>query len=104
MAAPLSLHNDGAAGVLTIGWDDDHEQRLDNVYLRSQCRCAECKSTVLRTGRALPVDPQTRITGIRPVGSYAVQLVFSDGHERGIFPWAYLRELGEPARAALSFD
>ncbi|MNN61889.1 hypothetical protein D3C81_1771500 [compost metagenome] len=25
---------------------------------------------------------------------YGVQLVFSDGHERGIYPWAYLRELG----------
>jgi DUF971 family protein len=41
---------------------------------------------------------------MRPVGSYAVQLVFSDGHERGIFPWVYLRELGQPARDALSFD
>ena len=31
---------------------------------------------------------------VRAVGNYALQLVFSDGHERGIFPWGYLRELG----------
>lgn len=93
MPSPLTLHNDRAAGVLTIGWDDDREQRLDNTYLRSQCRCAECKSIRLRTGSALPIAPQTRIIDIRAVGSYAVQLIFSDGHERGIFPWEYLQGL-----------
>lgn len=101
MSAPLSLRNDGATGILTIGWDDQREQHLDNTYLRSQCRCAECLSIRLRTGSALPVAPDTRITEIRPVGSYAVQLVFSDGHARGIYPWAYLLELGQEQLAAI---
>ncbi|HYQ49053.1 MAG TPA: DUF971 domain-containing protein, partial [Pseudomonas sp.] len=34
-----------------------------------------------------------RIERVEPQG-YGVQLVFSDGHERGIYPWPYLRELG----------
>jgi len=35
-----------------------------------------------------------KITRIDPVGNYAVKLVFSDGHDTGIFSWSYLRKLG----------
>ncbi|MEN0000998.1 MAG: gamma-butyrobetaine hydroxylase-like domain-containing protein, partial [Pseudomonadota bacterium] len=35
------------------------------------------------------------ISAMRPVGNYAVRIVFSDGHESGIFSWRYLRELDE---------
>jgi DUF971 family protein len=38
--------------------------------------------------------PEVVITEIRMVGQYAAQFVFSDGHERGIFPWAFLKALG----------
>ena len=34
------------------------------------------------------------ITGAVPTGNYAVRLVFSDGHETGIFTWDYLHQLG----------
>ncbi len=34
------------------------------------------------------------ITRIDPVGNYAVKLVFSDGHDTGIYSWSYLRKLG----------
>ena len=34
------------------------------------------------------------VSAIEPVGHYAIKPVFSDGHESGIFTWAYLRELG----------
>ena len=37
-----------------------------------------------------------RIIAVEPVG-YGVQLVFSDGHARGIYPWAYLAELAATA-------
>jgi DUF971 family protein len=35
------------------------------------------------------------IAAVDPVGNYAVRLTFSDGHNTGIFSWAYLRRLGE---------
>jgi DUF971 family protein len=35
------------------------------------------------------------VKGIEPVGSYAVQLTFSDGHDTGLYSWDYLHELGE---------
>jgi DUF971 family protein len=32
---------------------------------------------------------------LEPVGNYAVRIVFDDGHDTGLYVWAYLRELGE---------
>jgi DUF971 family protein len=40
------------------------------------------------------------IREIRAVGNYAVNLAFSDGHDRGIYPWRLLRELGELVAAS----
>jgi prepilin-type processing-associated H-X9-DG protein len=34
------------------------------------------------------------ITTIEPIGGYAVNIAFSDGHARGIYPWVLLKELG----------
>jgi DUF971 family protein len=35
-----------------------------------------------------------QITAVEPVGNYAVRLVFDDGHDTGLYTWAYLHELG----------
>ena len=34
-----------------------------------------------------------RITDVQAVGNYGLNLAFSDGQDRGIYPWAYLRQL-----------
>lgn len=90
---PRELTNDLAMGVLTICWEDDAVQKLGNRFLREQCRCATCRT--MRDQRNEPViaADSLRITEIIPVGTYAVQLIFSDGHVRGIFPWMFLRRL-----------
>lgn len=44
-------------------------------------------------GTPSSVGADVRLVDARPVGHYAVQLVFNDGHERGIYPWTYLDEL-----------
>lgn len=93
MPYPQALHSDTATGILEIVWDDTHRQRLDIALLRRQCPCADCKS--LRRQEinvAAPWRP-SGIAEIRPVGAYAAQIIFSDGHDRGIFPWIYLRSL-----------
>jgi DUF971 family protein len=89
MTYPASLSN--AAGVLGIVWTDGTRQHLANARLRRHCRCADCKALRLQTGAALDVASQTTITEIRMVGHYAAQLIFSDGHERGIYPWVFLK-------------
>jgi len=43
---------------------------------------------VLQTGKQ-----NVAITAIKPVGNYALQLVFDDGHDTGLYSWTYLHEL-----------
>lgn len=94
---PREIVNNRQGRVLDIVWDDGTEQQLPHATLRAQCKCTVCQSNRLLAG-ALQVAPGThaadvRIDDIRQIGIYGVQLVFSDGHERGIYPWPYLREL-----------
>jgi DUF971 family protein len=91
---PSSISNDAGTGILEIRWPDGLLQKLESALLRRSCRCAACEAARRKDGK-IAATPQIRITGVVPVGSYAVQLVFSDGHLRGIFPWAYLRDLSE---------
>jgi len=96
-AAPLSLAL--APHALTLHWSDG-ESALSAAVLRARCRCAPCQSARLRGEPASTAVPPTLVDAL-PVGHYAIQLHFSDGHDRGIYPWAYLRELsGEVAAGA----
>jgi DUF971 family protein len=46
-------------------------------------------------GAKLQVDKQdVNIRELRPVGQYAVKIVFDDGHDSGLYDWRYLYELG----------
>jgi DUF971 family protein len=77
---------------LRLQWPDGVAE-LDAVTLRAACRCADCRAAA-RGGRDIGTDAAPpRLTGAAPVGLYALQLQFSDGHERGIYPWSLLREL-----------
>lgn len=76
---------------LAITWEDG-DSSVEAATLRRACRCASCQSARQR-GTPAEVDGGIQLVDARPVGHYAVQLVFSDGHERGIYPWAYLAEL-----------
>jgi DUF971 family protein len=79
------------AGGLKVVWDDV-QVRLTTRQLRSQCRCAACKQLAHQGAPVVP-SPDLQLTNASPVGSYGLQLHFSDGHDRGIYPWSYLREL-----------
>jgi len=77
---------------LRVRWPDG-EVTVAAATLRAACRCAGCVAA--RRLGTLPIDIDgIRLTGVAPVGRYAVVLSFSDGHERGIYPWDMLREIG----------
>ena len=96
-AAPSSLAL--APHALTLHWSDG-ESSVSAATLRARCRCAPCQSARLR-GEPVGADATLTLADALPIGHYAVQLRFSDGHDRGIYPWAYLRELsGEVAAGA----
>jgi DUF971 family protein len=87
---PRSLQLDGAA--LRVEWAGAAAHILPAALLRRHCRCAQCRR-IVRDGGLPQAAEGLRLLDASAVGSYAVQLHFSDGHERGIYPWAYLREL-----------
>lgn len=79
---------------LEIAFDDQRQFRLSCEYLRVYSPSAEVRGhgpgqEVLQVGKK-NVD----ITAIEPVGTYAVKLVFSDGHDTGIYSWDYFYDLG----------
>jgi len=87
----VAIENHASSGVLEIEWSDGTRQPLTHAMLRLRCQCADCK-TAPPSHEAMDADP-LRLIDIRPVGTYGVQLIFNDGHERGIYPWAYLHGL-----------
>jgi DUF971 family protein len=91
---PRLLRLNECAAALEIEWPDGTMNALAYTLLRARCLCSHCRS-LRQSGQ--PVDPaeDTRVTEALPCGANAVQLVFSDGHARGIFPFMYLRELAE---------
>lgn len=100
MPAPQALRHHTRTGVLEIVWDEHTSQHLHSAQLRRLCQCGDCKSLRQQTGAAPAIPDRTSITDIRPVGTYAIQIIFSDGHERGIFPWTYLKNLDERKKEA----
>ena len=91
---PESLTVHTLSRVLELRWPDGAHFRLPFELLRVYSPSAEVQGhgpgqEVPQTGKR-----EVEITALAPVGNYAVQPRFSDGHESGIFTWGYLHELG----------
>jgi DUF971 family protein len=92
--APTEIKLHQKSRVLEIAFADGKRFELPYELLRVYSPSAEVRGhgpgqEVLQVGKK-DID----ITQIEPVGSYAVQLVFSDGHDSGLFSWDYLYSLG----------
>ena len=79
-------------GAIRILWPGGPEVTVPAARMRDACPCAGCIEE--GTGRKI-LDPATLPADIRPlhiapVGSYAVQFRWSDGHSTGIYSWATL--------------
>ena len=79
--------------VLYLSYDNGEEYSLPFEFLRVHSPSAEVRGhgpgqEVLQYGKE-----DVMITGMEPVGNYAIRLVFSDGHDSGIYAWTYLYEL-----------
>ncbi len=80
--------------VLEIAFEDGKRFRLSCEFLRVLSPSAEVRGhgagqEVLQTGKK-----DVNIVAVEPVGNYAVKLVFSDGHDTGLYSWDYLYTLG----------
>ncbi len=88
----IKLHQQSR--VMEVAFNDDTRFTMPFEYLRVFSPSAEVRGhgpgqEVLQVGKK-----NIEIKNIEPVGQYAVVLVFSDGHDSGIYSWDYLYDLG----------
>jgi DUF971 family protein len=92
-ALPETIENHAAQGLLALRWPGGKTVTLTHAQLRAACPCSECRAR-RRAGELVEADEQVRLAAIDPVGVYALNLAFTDGHRRGIYPFQMLAELG----------
>ncbi|MEX1073725.1 MAG: DUF971 domain-containing protein [Burkholderiales bacterium] len=94
MPTPTEIRLHQKSRVLEVAFDDGRSFRLSYEYLRVFSPSAEVRGhgpgqEVLQVGKR-----DVEIRHVEPVGSYAIQPTFSDGHATGIYSWDYLYQLG----------
>ncbi len=94
MIEPTQIIEESDSEV-SIRWSDDSETRYSAPQLRRACPCATCVNEwtgekILDEGK---IGDDLTFSTISIVGRYALNFIFSDGHDTGIFSFKYLREL-----------
>ncbi len=90
---PTAINLHRKSRELELSYADGQSYRLPCEYLRVYSPSAEVRGhgpgqEVLQTGKL-----KVGISDIKPVGHYALQLVFDDGHDTGLYAWDYLYDL-----------
>ncbi|HUU85521.1 MAG TPA: DUF971 domain-containing protein [Phycisphaerae bacterium] len=99
---PTDIKLKRAEQKLILQWPGGHRSELDAATLRQNCPCAGCRTErEKRSKTLLPVldvvpGEDISLTGAELTGGYAIKLIWSDGHDTGIFDYRYLRSL-DPA-------
>ncbi len=93
-ASPVEIKLHTVSKKLEISFDDGASFQLPAEYLRVYSPSAEVRghgvgNEVLQVGKK-----NVAITALEPVGHYALKITFDDGHDSGLYSWAYLYELG----------
>lgn len=92
---PTEIRLRKSAGVLAVTFDSGEKFELPFEYLRVFSPSAEVSGhgpgqEILQIGKE-----HVKIIGVEPVGSYAVRLIFDDGHDTGLYSWPVLHDLGQ---------
>ena len=91
--SPTEIHLRRRSGLLELAYADGSSFALGAEFLRVHSPSADVRGhgkgqSVLQTGKR-----NVGLLSIEPVGYYALKLVFSDGHDSGLYSWDYLHEL-----------
>jgi DUF971 family protein len=93
-AWPVELVFKREARALFIAFDDGFVCDIPFETLRVESPSAEVQGHGPGQKKIIKGKENVQVLEAHPVGRYAVRLVFDDGHETGIYSWAYLRTLG----------
>jgi DUF971 family protein len=97
----VKIHVSTGVGV-DITWSDAHSSHYDFAYLREHCPCATCREGHGKreedppavSASAFPMfQPKITARAAAAVGTYAIQIEFTDGHTAGIYSFDHLREI-----------
>ena len=99
---PIGIKINKEHSIITIDWDDGHRSEYPFVLFRNACPCAECRGG--HAGMSSSPDQEIfnmgaddslnyEIQSVNPVGTYAINPVWGDGHQFGIYTWGFLRKL-----------
>ena len=92
----VTVSQDGR--TLVLEWAAGGCARVDAGLLWAQCPSAQGRRRRLDARSPNPPAGLTILT-TRPIGHYAINIVFSDGHDRGVYPWALLSALAQRPKA-----
>ena len=95
MPTPTEIRLRRAERRLEVDFDDASCFAFPAELLRVESPSAEVQGHSPAERRIIGGKRAVGITGIEPVGHYAVRLIFDDGHDSGIFSWDYLHRLGQ---------
>lgn len=89
----ITLHQQSRQ--LEIAFDDGARYRLPFEFLRVYSPSAEVRGhgagqETLQVGKK-----DVKVLDVEPTGSYAIKIVYDDGHDSGLYTWEYLHELGQ---------
>jgi DUF971 family protein len=99
---PNGITANKTAREFTVNWNDGHTSIYPFGLLRAACPCASCRGGHENMksepdadvfSKIMDDSSSTRISNVVAVGSYALTIVWEDGHDYGIFNWHYLRAL-----------
>lgn len=91
---PLSINLHKQSRVLEIAYEDSNHFQFTCEFLRVHSPSADVRGHGPGQGVLQLGKEHVSITGIEPVGNYAIKLIFDDGHQTGIYSWDYLYDLG----------
>lgn len=88
---PRAIRVEKGRRRVRIEWSDGAVHHYDFDALRKECPCADCKGHTPDQAKVIECEG-IGLTGMAPVGNYALAISFDDGHATGIYTYDYLRE------------
>lgn len=83
---------------LRLIWPNGQAGEIASARLRAACRCAWC-TRARHDGTFAASFHGVAVERLMPIGGYALNIAFTDGHARGVYPWVYLRALATQSAA-----
>lgn len=95
---PTELRVSKDRRLLTIRFEDGNGYEIPAELLRIASPSAEVRGHGAGDAKLVSGKRKVTIVNMEPVGRYAVRITFDDGHNTGLYQWAYLAELGSNSK------